>query len=536
TDEELRHLRRGRHEFRKVYAAYAAAQAEPDRPTVILAKTVKGWTLGEGAMGRNIAHQAKKLGMEELRAFRDLLELDIADDQLKDPPIIELPIESDEVRYLRGRRAALGGGVPRRVVKSFPLEVPDRSVFARFFKGSGDQEVSTTGAFARMLALLLDDKGIGKRVVPIIPDEARTFGLNALFRKFGIYSSVGQLYTPVDAATYLYYRESKDGQVLQEGICEAGAMASFMAAGTSYSTHGQPMLPIYIFYSMFGYQRIGDQAWAFGDARGRGFLIGATAGRTTLNGEGLQHQDGHSILIASTNPTCMVYDPSFAYEIAVIIQEGLRRMLHEEEDVYYYVTVENEAYPMPAMPEGAAEGILKGLYQLSEAEAPKGTPRVQLMGCGSILNEVIRAREILAGFGVAADLWSATSYTELRRDALRCERWNRFHPGQEARVPYVTATLAGAEGPVIAASDYMKLVADQIGQFVPNDFVALGTDGFGRSDTREALREHFEVSAEIIAFTALSRLAHAGTIDIALVQDALTKLEIDADKPDPAHA
>ncbi|MGB0592048.1 MAG: pyruvate dehydrogenase (acetyl-transferring), homodimeric type [Myxococcota bacterium] len=526
-DEQVRRLRRGGHDFRKVYSAYERASAGGDQPTVILAKTVKGWALGGGAEGRNIAHNTKKLGTKALQTFRKRLNLDIPDDALEFPPYVQLDPKSDEAQYLHERRQSLGGYVPQRTFVEVPLQVPERSSLERFYQSSGKSEVSTTGAFARLLGTLLEDKEIGKRIVPIIPDEARTFGLNALFNRYGIYSSVGQLYEPVDSETLLMYRESTDGQVLEEGICEAGSMASFIAAATSYATHNVPLIPFYIFYSMFGFQRTADQIWALGDMRGRGFLIGATAGRTTLSGEGLQHEDGHSLLYASTVPNCRAYDASFAYEIALIVQDGLKRMFTDNEDIFYYLTVENEPYVMPEMPEGIEEGVLAGLYLYEKSAKKKPTAHVQLFGSGAILNEVLRARDILeSNYGVAADVWSATSYVELRREALSIERWNRLHPGETPRVPYVTEVMKGAKGPIIASSDYMKAVPEMIARWV-DDFTPLGTDGYGRSDTRAALRRHFEVDAEHVAATALWRLSLLGEIDTSVAVSAIEELGID---------
>ena len=528
-DESVRRLRRGGHDFRKVYAAYERAMDSSDQPTVILAKTVKGWALGGGAEGRNIAHNTKKLGTKALQTFRKRLNLDIPDDQLEFPPYVQLDPKGPEAAYLHERRQALGGYVPQRTFVEMPLTVPERSSLERFYKSSGKSEVSTTGAFARLLGTLLEDKEIGKRIVPIIPDEARTFGLNALFNRYGIYSSVGQLYEPVDSDTLLMYRESQDGQVLEEGICEAGSMASFTAAATAYATHNEPLIPFYIFYSMFGFQRTADQIWALGDMRGRGFLIGATAGRTTLSGEGLQHEDGHSLLYASTVPNCRVYDATFAYEIALIVQDGLKRMFTDNEDIFYYLTVENEPYLMPEMPKGVEDGVLAGLYRYQKSTKKKPKGHVQLFGSGAILNEVIRAQEILEGsYGIAADVWSATSYVELRREALSVERWNRLHPGETPRVPYVTQALKGAKGPIIAASDYMKAVPEMVSRWV-DDLTPLGTDGYGRSDTRAALRRHFEVDAEHIAATALWRLSALGKIDISVAVSAIEELGIDPD-------
>ena len=535
TDSDIQRLRRGGHDLRKVHAAYAEACAEEQKPTVILAKTVKGWTLGEGAEGRNVAHQTKKLRIAELAKFRDRLHLDIPDAALDDPPLIRFPENSPAYQYLIERRVALGGFVPERRSHVVALPTPDIDWFGRYLEGSGGQEVSTTGAFSRLLADLMAHPELGRRMVPIIPDEARTFGLDALFHRYGIWSSKGQLYDPVDSEKLMYYRESRDGQVLEEGICEAGSMASFLAAATSYSTFGEPLIPVYIFYSMFGFQRTADQIWALGDQRGRGFLIGATAGRTTLNGEGLQHQDGHSHLIASAHPHCRAYDPAFAFEIAVIMQDGLRRMMREGEDCFYYITVQNEAYPMMAMPDGVAEGILAGLYPLRPATAPR-THRAQLLGSGSILLQVLRAQELLAErWDVAADVWSAPSYTELRREALACERWNLLHPEAPARVPRVAQILEGAVGPVVAASDYLAAVPDQIARWVPG-LHTLGTDGFGRSDTRPVLRRHFEVDAEFVVLATLKALADRGELAPAVVSEAIAALGIDPEKPNPATA
>ena len=535
TDRDLQRLRRGGHDFRKMYAAYRAAEEESERPTVILAKTVKGWTLGGGAEGRNVAHQAKKLSYEELKAFRDRLYLDIPDAQLEDPPFLTFQDGSREQEYLLERRRALGGFVPERRRSQVAVDVPEFKWFERFLKGSGDQEASTTGVFARILAQLLGHKGLGKLVVPIIPDEARTFGLDALFRRYGIYSAHGQKYEPVDAAMLLSYREAEDGQVLEEGICEAGAMASFIAAGSSYCTLRQPTIPFYIFYSMFGFQRTGDQIWAAGDQRVRGFLIGATFGRTALNGEGLQHQDGHSHLIASTNPSVKAYDPAYAYEVATIIHAGMHEMYVEDKDVIYYVSVHNDSHKHPPMPEGVEEGILAGAYRLMEGPITKG-PKVQLLGSGCILEEVLKAKDMLAEhWDVSADVWSVTSYNELRREALECERWNLLHPKSKAKIPKATQIFADATGPVIAVSDNMTALPDQISRWVDNLY-ALGTDGFGRSDTREALRRHFEVDGESITVAALSRLASAGEISNATVTKAMKKLGVDPNKVSAALA
>jgi pyruvate dehydrogenase E1 component len=538
TDRQLEHLRRGGHDPAKVYAAFKAAVDHTGSPTVILAKTIKGYGLGEAGEGRNVTHQQKKLNEEELRRFRDRFDIPIPDAELAEAPFYRPPEGSDVIEYLKERRAALGGPVPSRRVRSKPLELPERDLYQDFFGGI-DRPVSTTMAFVQILSKLLKVGDLGMRIVPIVPDEARTFGMESLFRQVGIYSSVGQVYEPVDSKMLLFYKEAKDGQILEEGITEAGSMASFTAAGTAYATHGVDMIPFFIFYSMFGFQRIGDLIWAFADMRGRGFLLGATSGRTTLNGEGLQHEDGHSHVLASTVPNLVAYDPAYAYEVAVILRDGLRRMYGEREDVFYYVTLCNENYEMPPLPDGAEEGILRGLYKLRPAPAakdgdPAERPRVHLWGSGPLLNEALRAQGILADrFGVAADVWSATSYKELRREALAVERWNLLHPDEEPRVPYLTRALQGESGPVVAVSDYMKLVPDQVARWVPNGLYPLGTDGFGRSDTRKALRRFFEVDAETVALAALSRLALAGAIDRRKVVEAREALGIDAGKPDP---
>jgi pyruvate dehydrogenase E1 component len=532
SDDDLKRLRRGGHDYRKLYAAYAAAVAHRGRPTVILAKTVKGWTLGGTTEARNVAHQQKKMNEQELRKFRDLLNLPIPDARLKDAPYYHPGPDSPEVRYMLERRRVLGGPLPRRIVRAKPLGMPQDEAFAEFLQGSRpDQAVSTTMAFARLLRNLIRDPVWGRRVVPIIPDEARTFGLEVLFREVGIYAAGGQRYDPVDSKVFLSYSEKPDGQLLEEGITEAGSMASFTAAGTSYATHGEPMIPFYIFYSMFGFQRTGDFAWAFADARGRGFLLGATAGRTTLNGEGLQHEDGHSLVLASVLPNLLAYDPAWAYEMAVIVRDGIERMFERGEDVFYYLTLYNEDYPMAAMPEGAADGILRGLYPFRRGG--EGDLRVQLLGSGVILREALQAQERLATLGVAADVWSVTSYQQLRNDALAVERWNRLHPRGTPRVPYVTAALADAPGPVIAATDFMKSVPDMVARWVPHSFTALGTDGFGRSDTRAALRRHFEVDAEHITVAALAALAREGRIDADVVERTILDFGIDPEQPEP---
>ncbi len=470
----------------------------------------------------------------ELAVFRDVLSLPIPDAKLAEAPFYHPGMNSPEVEYMQERRRALGGALPkRRGHAQVKIELPPTDVFDEFLHGTGSGEASTTMAFARMLSKLLREKNIGRRIAPIIPDEARTFGMDALFSQVGIYSSLGQLYEPVDKGKLLYYRETKDGQVLEEGITEAGSMASFIAAGTSYSTHGESVIPFYIFYSMFGFQRTGDLCWAAGDAMTRGFLLGATAGRTTLNGEGLQHEDGHSLLLASTVPCCVAYDVAYAYELAVIIEDGLRRMITNEENIYYYITLQNENYVMPAMPDGVREGILGGIYRYQPASEKKKN-EVQLFGSGSILNQVLRAREILSRYNVAASVWSVTSYNELRRNALDAERANRLHPEAEAKVPYIERALGGTQGPFIAASDYMRMVPEQISRWIPGRFVALGTDGFGLSDTRDALRRHFEVDAEHIALAALDALRLDGKIEAKVVSRAINELGIDTERPGSA--
>jgi pyruvate dehydrogenase E1 component len=533
NDTELQRLRRGGHSFRKLYAAYKAAVEHEGRPTVILAHTVKGWTLGEGFEAVNVTHQKKKMDEEELRRFRDVLELPVPDSQLAEAPFYHPGKESEEVAYIRERRESLGGFLPSRRTVSVPIELPDSSLYAEFEQGMKSGAASTTMVFARLLSKLLRDKKMGRRVVPIIPDEARTFGMDALFSQVGIYSSKGQLYEPVDKGRLLYYRESKDGQVLEEGITEAGSTASFIAAATSYSMHGEPMIPFYIFYSMFGFQRTGDQFWSAGDCMARGFLLGATAGRTTLEGEGLQHQDGHGLILAATNPAVVSYDVAYAYELAAVIQDGMRRMYSEGENVIYYIALQNESCAMPPMPEGSREGILRGIYCCRKASA--GKHRVQLLGSGTLLAEALAAQELLAErFDVAADVLSVTSYSELRREALACERHARLHPTEEPRLPFVTQVLEGREGPVVAVTDYMTLVPDQIARWVPGHFVPIGTDGFGMSDTREALREHFEVNAAHIALAALGALRQEGKLSGEDVKRAIEVLDIDPDKRSPA--
>jgi pyruvate dehydrogenase E1 component len=535
SDDELPKLRRGGHDYRKLFAAYAAAVEHRGAPVVILAKTVKGWTLGPGIEARNVTHQAKKLTVDELKIFRDRLELPIPDEQLKDAPYYHPGPDSPEIRYMLERRRQLGGVLPRRVVRPKPLPNATDDAYGELFAGS-ERAASTTMAFSRLVRNLTRDKEIGRRIVPIIPDEARTFGMDPLFKEVGIYNPLGQRYTPVDKELLLSYLEKTDGQILEEGITEAGAMADFTAAGTSYAVHGEPMIPFYIFYSMFGFQRTGDFGWAFGDARGRGFMLGATAGRTTLTGEGLQHDDGHSHILASVIPNIRAYDPAFAYELALIVRDGIRRMYGEaQEDVFYYITLYNENWPMPAMPEGVEEGVLRGMYLFRRAE--KGSRRVQLLGSGSILHQALKAQPLLAErYDIAADVWSVPSFQLLRNDALEVERWNRLHPDAEARVPYVAQQLAGSEGPIVAATDYLKALPHLLAPWVDRPFTVLGTDGFGRSDTREALRVHFEVSPEQIAYAALHGLCLTGGASRRELTRALGELGIDPERPDPLHA
>ena len=536
SDDEIWRLNRGGHDPHKMYAAYAAATKHKGQPTVILAKTIKGYGMGESGEGQNITHQQKKMGTSSIKAFRDRFSVPIPDDQLDKVPFYRPPEDSPEMKYLRSRTEAMGGSLPARKRKATPLEIPALSAFETQLKGSDDREISTTMAFVRILNTIVRDKKVGKFVVPIVPDESRTFGMEGMFRQLGIYSSVGQLYTPQDADQLMFYKEDKTGQILQEGINEAGAMSSWIAAATAYSNHGQMMIPFYIFYSMFGFQRIGDLAWAAGDMRARGFLLGGTAGRTTLNGEGLQHEDGHSHIMAGTVPNCVSYDPTFSYELAVIIQDGMRRMYQEQEDVFYYITVMNENYTHPPMPEGAEQGILRGMYLLREGKAAKGQPRVQLLGSGTILREVIAGAEMLEkDYGVAADIWSVTSFNQLRRDGLDAQRWNMLHPQAAPRRPYVEECLADRPGPVIAATDYIKNFADQIRGFLPGQhYTVLGTDGFGRSDTRRALRRFFEVDRNYVAVAALKALADQETVPQEKVADAIKRYGIDADKPNPS--
>lgn len=534
TDEQIRKLLRGGHDSRKVYAAYKAAVEHKGQPTVILAKTVKGYGLGEAGEGRNITHQQKKLNEKELREFRARFGIPIADEEIAETPFFRPALESRETQYLLGLRKKLGGVLPQRIVKAQPLEVPKLDALGDLLKGTARTEMSTTMGLVRLLSALIRDKSIGRQIVPIIPDEARTFGLDALFREIGIYSSKGQLYEPVDSKSLLYYNEKKDGQILEEGITEAGAMASFVAAGTAYATHGVQMVPFYVYYSMFGFQRIGDLMWLAGDMRAKGFLCGATSGRTTLNGEGLQHQDGHSLILSSTIPTLLTYDPAFTYELAVIVADGLRRMYAEGEDVFYYLTLYNENYEMPPMPEeGVTEGILKGLYRFRRGPEKKAL-KAHLLGSGPIIREALRAQEILGErFGVSADVWSATSYKLLRNHALRTRRWNMLHAAAPPRKSYLETVLAKEQGVFVAVSDNMKIVPDQIAPWVPGGLTTLGTDGYGRSDTRRRLRRFFEVDAELTVIATLYALAEQGQLDRGVVARAVKDLDVDPEKTHP---
>jgi pyruvate dehydrogenase E1 component len=533
SDDDIMYLNRGGHDPYKVYAAYAEAVASPDRPTVVLAMTVKGYGTGEAGEANNETHSLKKLDLESLKAFRDRFAIPISDGELQQVPYYRPPADSQEMRYMKDVRSRLGGEIPVRSHQFEPLTVPALADFAGQLKGSGKREISTTMSFVRTLSTLVKDKQIGARVVPIVPDEARTFGMEGMFRQLGIYSSQGQRYTPHDAGQVMFYKEDIKGQIMEEGINEAGAFSGWLAHATSYSTSGYPMIPFYIFYSMFGFQRVGDLAWAAGDCQARGFLIGATAGRTTLNGEGLQHQDGHSLLLASTIPNCRAYDPAYAYELTVIIQDGLQRMFHDRENCFYYITAMNENYLQPEMPAGVEEGIVKGMYRVRKSRS-RSSKSVELMGAGTILREVEAAAEILEkDYKVAANVWSLTSVNELQREGKAAHRWNLLHPDQPPRLSYVEQCLQGTSGPVIAATDYIKAHTDQIREFVPQRFEVLGTDGFGRSDTRAKLRHFFEVSREFIVLQSLKALADEGTIDHSVVASAVEKLGIDQDKVDP---
>ncbi|EMH4132662.1 TPA: pyruvate dehydrogenase (acetyl-transferring), homodimeric type [Serratia marcescens] len=537
SDDEIWALHRGGHDPQKVYAAYHQAVHTPGRPTVVLAKTVKGFGMGEAGEGQNINHQLKKMSQDAVKAFRDRLGLTISDAQLAEIPYLKPEPDSAAAKYITATRTALGGYIPARFGQSAPLAIPELSRFDGLLKGSGERNMSTTMAFVNILGTLLKDVNIGKLIVPIVPDESRTFGMEGLFRQIGIHSWLGQLYTPQDAGQLSYYKEAKDGQILQEGINESGAISTWIAAGTAYSNHDVATIPFYIFYSMFGLQRVGDLAWAAADARTKGFLLGATSGRTTLMGEGLQHDDGHSHVLSSVIPSCVSYDPTYAYELAVIVQSGMRRMFVEQEDIYYYITLLNEGYPQPPMPAGVEDGIIQGAYLLKQSETTnQESPRAQLVASGAIMREALAAAELLAAdFGVASDIWSATSLSELRRNGMAAERWNLLHPEDPPKVPYIQSLLAAHPGPVVVVTDYMKIVGDQIKPFLPDrTFIALGTDGFGRSDTREALREFFEVNRHFIALAALKLLADEGRIARSEVNRAMTLYGIAPDKPDPA--
>ncbi len=532
SDEDIWRLNRGGHDPHKIYAAYAEAVEYTDRPTVILAKTVKGYGMGEAGEGQNITHSQKKLGEDALRAFRDRFNVPIDEDKIADAPFYRFPEDSEEMQYMKAAREKLGGYMPVRSDDAGALAIPGLEIFDALLKDTGEREISTTMAFVRMLATLARDKQIGNNIVPIVPDEARTFGMEGMFRQLGIYSHSGQLYEPMDSDQVMYYKEDVKGQILEEGITEAGAMSSWIAAATAYSTHGVSMIPFYIYYSMFGFQRIGDLAWAAGDMQARGFLIGGTAGRTTLAGEGLQHQDGHSHVLAGTIPNCITYDPTFAYELAVIIHNGLKRMYQHKDKMFYYITVMNENYPHPAMPKGSEDGIIKGIYCLDEGEE-KGT-KVQLLGSGTILREVIAAAELLkADFKVNADVWSVTSVNELAREGRDCVRWNRLHPTKKARRSYLETQLQGRKGPAIIATDYIRAFTEQLREFVPMHYATLGTDGYGRSDTRDELRTFFEVNRYHVVVAALKALADTGEIDSKVVQQAIKKYDIDPEKPNP---
>ncbi len=533
SDEDIWRLNRGGHDPHKLYNAYKSATEHKGQPTVILAKTVKGYGMGESGEGTNATHQQKAMDMVSLKKMRDRFGIPLTDQQVENLEYVKPEPDSPEIQYLQSRRKSLGGYLPQRKKFAAPLEVPPLELFQSLVEGSGDREISTTMAFVRMLTLLTRDKKIGKNIVPIVPDEARTFGMEGMFRQLGIYSSVGQLYEPQDRDQIMYYKEDKSGQILEEGITEAGAMASWLAAATAYSTHGVNMVPFYIYYSMFGFQRIGDLAWLAGDMRACGFLIGGTAGRTTLNGEGLQHEDGHSLVLSNTIPNCISYDPCFAFEMAVIIHDGMDRMLVKKESVYYYITAMNENYIHPAMPDGVEEGIIKGIYKLQSSNG-KNKLRVRLLGGGTILREVIAGAELLSkDWNIDSDIFSVTSFNELARDGLEVERWNMLHPQETPRVPYITSVLGDDDTPVISSTDYMKSYSDQVREYVPSTFIALGTDGCGRSDTREKLREFFEVDRRYVAIAALHALALDGKIERSVVANAIQQYAIDPDKPNP---
>ncbi len=539
SDDDIWRLKRGGHDASKVHAAYAAATQHAGRPTVILAKTVKGFGLGKAAEGQMVAHQQKKMDSESLNTFRETFKINITDDDIKNFALRKPAEDSEEIKYLKARREALGGYLPKRNIDVPKLEIPGLDTFQALLDGTGEREISTTMAFVRMLTALLKDKNVGKNIVPIVPDEARTFGMEGLFRQIGIYSAVGQLYTPQDSEQLMSYKEDKKGQMLEEGINEAGAICSWIAAGTAYANHRISMVPFYIYYSMFGFQRVGDFIWAAGDIQARGFLLGATAGRTTLAGEGLQHQDGHSQLVATTVPNCRAYDPAYAYELTVIIHDGLRKMYVDQQNIFYYISVMNENYVQPAMPKGVEEGILKGAYLLKESalKPAKGQLRTTLLGSGTILREVLAAAEILEkDYKIAADVFSVTSFSELRREALEIERRNLLEPGKAPVTPYVEQLFRNRDEPLIAATDNMRTVADQIRQWISSRYVTLGTDGFGRSDGRAALRDHFEVDRRYIALAALKALADEGKLDKATVAAAVGKLGLNPAKPNPLNS
>jgi pyruvate dehydrogenase E1 component len=535
TDDDIWRLNRGGHDPHKVYAAYHQAMECKDQPTVILSHTVKGYGMGSAGEGQNRTHSQKKLDEEEMIAYKNRFNIPISDEQAAKAEYYRPAEDSEEIKYMREKRTALGGVMPVRERAAAPLDIPSLKVFEPVTKGSGDREMSTTMAFVRLLTLITRDKNMGKYVVPIVPDEARTFGMEGMFRQLGIYSSVGQLYTPQDKDEVMFYKEDKTGQILEEGINEAGAMSSWIAAATAYSTHHVNMVPFYIYYSMFGFQRIGDLAWMAGDMQARGFMIGGTAGRTTLAGEGLQHQDGHSLIMSGTIPNCISYDPTFSYELAVIIQDGMRRMYKEQENVFYYVTTMNEAYVQPAMPKGVQEGIIKGMYLLQGGG--KRRKKIQLMGSGTILREVIEAAKMLdKEWSIDADVWSVTSFNELKREAQEIDRWNMLHPLEDKKLSYVEKCMKDRRGPALAATDYIKAYADQIRKWIPSQYDVLGTDGFGRSDTRAQLRKHFEVNAKYIVVGALKALADDGDFPAGKVQEAIEKYGIDPEKPNPATA
>ncbi len=532
SDQDIWRLNRGGHDPHKVYAAYAAATSHKGQPSVVLAKTVKGYGMGDAGEGQNITHQQKSMDIDSLKAFRDRFDLDVSNEDVEKLSFYKPAADSPEIKYMMERRQELGGFVPHRKRKGNPLKTPPLSAFENMLTATGEREISTTMAFVRILSTLVRDKELGKYIVPIVPDEARTFGMEGMFRQLGIYSSVGQLYEPQDSDQVMFYKEQTDGQILEEGINEAGSFSSWVAAATSYTVNGIQMIPFYIFYSMFGFQRIGDLAWAAGDSRARGFLLGATAGRTTLNGEGLQHEDGHSQLMAAMIPNCVSYDPTFSYELAVIMQDGLKRMIENQEDVFYYITLMNENYSHPEMPKGSEADIINGMYQFSTSKA-KGE-KVQLMGSGVILREVIEAQKILEkDFGISADVWSVTSFNELRKNALEADRWNRMNPDKPQKESHVQKLLKKAEGPIIASTDYMKSFAEQIAVFLPHKFVALGTDGFGRSDSRENLRHFFEVDRHYVVVATLKALSDEGKIKSSVVTDAIKKFKLDPNKPNP---